>query len=378
MNRNKPKILLVEDEPSVATLFQFNLKKANYEVTLASNGEEGLKLAKTEKFDLILSDIMMPVLDGYQFRKQLLGDEILRNIPFVYLTAKGSEEDILSGYDLEIDEYIIKTSPPKIVIAKLNAILSSKIKRKKEAVDELNEAVNNLGSRVVPDKTPQLKDYVISQWHQPYEDIPGGDFIDYINLDQNKTIIIIGDVMGKKWNAWYFALAYAGYIRSAIRTVAEDSASLSPGKILEKVNKVVYNDERIAEIFTTISILLINTENNKILYSGAGDLPLFVVRKNNMVEQIQSEGLLLGFSESCGYKDVEIKLEKSETIYLITDGIIETENSETGFFGIDYFCETIKNSGFDINFKDLKKTLSRFCDAGYSDDISIVAIKKTG
>ena len=376
MDQKKQKILLVEDEPAVAILFQFNLEKADYEVKLASNGKEGLEAVRSEKFDLILSDIMMPFIDGYQFRKELLEDEELKNIPFVFLTAKGSEDDILSGYDLEIDEYIIKTSPPKIVIAKLNAILSSKVKRKKEAVSELNDAVNNLGSRVVPDKTPNLNNFEINQWHQPFQDIPGGDFIDYINLDQENILVVLGDVMGKKWNAWYFALAYAGYIRSAVRTIAEDSAQLSPGKILEKVNKVVYHDERIAEIFTTISIILINEKSNKLLYSGAGDLPLFLLKENKEVKQIISNGLLLGFTEDSSYEDVEVELNKSDSVYLITDGIIETESQENVFFGIESFCEVLKNPNFDDNFKFLKRELKEFCNSDFSDDISIVSVKR--
>ena len=122
---SKHKILLVEDEPNIARLFKFNLSKAGYEVEHAVNGEEGFNLAKTLKPDLIISDIMMPKIDGFEFRKMLMSDAKLKSIPFIFLTAKGSEEDILQGYDYNIQEYIVKTSSPKIILAKLKAILQS-------------------------------------------------------------------------------------------------------------------------------------------------------------------------------------------------------------------------------------------------------------
>lgn len=368
--------MLVEDEPSVAKLFQFNLEKADFNVTIATNGSEGFKLAKEDSFDLILSDIMMPISDGYQFRKQILDDSNLKNIPFVFLTAKGSEEDILTGYDLGIDEYIIKTSPPKIVIAKLKAILSSKNKREEEAVDELNKAVNNLGSRVVPKSAPLISNYKIDHWHKPYKDIPGGDFIDYIQIDNDTTVVIIGDVMGKKWNAWYFALAYAGYIRSSIRAAVETASPVFPSNILERVNKTVFHDERISEIFTTISILTINSKINKVFYSGAGDLPLLLKQSDSMIREIHSGGLLLGFSETSDYLDVELELKKNDIIYLITDGIIESENPDGEFYGIERFKQllgTYSDSGNCLDY--IKSEINSFTSSNFSDDISLVSIK---
>lgn len=374
MISSKPKILLVEDEPPVAKLFQFTLQREGFEVAVATNGKEGIELAKKEIFDLILSDIMMPVIDGYQFRKLILEESHLRNIPFVFLTAKGSEDDILSGYDLGIDEYIIKTSPPKIVIAKLKAILAAKKKRESEVVEELTKAVDSLGSRVVPDSCPELETYKIKHWHKPFKDTPGGDFIDYIEIDENNLLVVLGDVMGKKWNAWYFALPYAGYIRSSVRVTTESSNEISPAKILEQVNKTVYKDERISEIFTTISIVLINKSENFVQYAGAGDLPLLL--KSNLsgqVEKIFSPGLLLGFSETSEYSNVQIKLDKDDQLYLFTDGIIEAENQNGEFLGLDNFIDLLSKNN---SLKEIETEMKNYTASNFSDDLSLIQIQK--
>ena len=119
------KILLVEDEESVAKLFLYNFKKAGYDCQWAENGLDGYLKARDFKPDIIVSDIMMPEVDGHQFRKRVLEDSSLKLIPFIFLSAKGDETDILEGYDLHVEDYIVKTSGPKIVLAKINAVLKA-------------------------------------------------------------------------------------------------------------------------------------------------------------------------------------------------------------------------------------------------------------
>jgi phosphoserine phosphatase RsbU/P len=105
--------------------------------------------------------------------------------------------------------------------------------------------------KVVPETAPEINGFSISQWHQSYQGIPGGDFIDYYSLDDDNTAVILGDVMGKKWKAWYFAFAYAGYVRSALRGVLQDTKTYSPAVILQSVNKSVYQDAKISEVFAS-------------------------------------------------------------------------------------------------------------------------------
>ena len=140
MDRNK--VLLVEDEASISRLFEYNLKKSGYETKVAADGRKGYELALSFQPDLIISDIIMPEVDGFQFRRMLLEDPGLKAIPFMFLTNKGDEEDILEGYNLEIEDYITKTSSPKIVIAKVASILKSLGKERQKVVGEIQQAAD--------------------------------------------------------------------------------------------------------------------------------------------------------------------------------------------------------------------------------------------
>lgn len=368
------RILLVEDEFNIAKLFIYNLTKAGFECQHANNGKEALELAHQNKPDIIISDVMMPEMDGFEFRKLLLDDNELKSIPFVFLTAKGAEDDILQGFDLEIEDYIIKTSSPKVVIAKVSAILKSLEKERVKVVDEVQKAADSMGAKVVPDEAPIFDGFKVKHWHLPFKNVPGGDFIDYIKIDDDHLVIILGDVMGKRWGAWYFAVAYAGYVRSATRFVLESGKENRPSEILHKVNEAVFNDERISEVFITLSVILLDRKNNVAKYSGAGDLP--IVHKSQKANLIHSTGLLLGFNKSGEYEDHEIKLNNGDEIYIFTDGITEARNKNGEQYGHDRLLSFV--DGLEINddpIEKMKKEILDFSSGELEDDVSFVAIK---
>lgn len=117
------KIVLAEDEPQIARLIEFKLKKEGYSVTWKENGEEALKAIKADKPDLILLDIMMPVMDGYEVLRRLKEDENLKSIPVVMLTARAQEKDVVKGINMGAEDYITKPFHPAELLARVKRIL---------------------------------------------------------------------------------------------------------------------------------------------------------------------------------------------------------------------------------------------------------------
>lgn len=371
------KILLVEDEPNIAKLFNYILTKAGYKVSYAENGNVGYKKTAEEMPDLIISDIMMPEADGFAFRKMLLNNPKLSDIPFVFLTAKGSEEDILDAYNLSIEDYIIKTASPKIVVAKIDAIFSS-IKREREKANEaVQQAAISLNSALAPVTPPVFDGFAIDCINKPFDEIPGGDFIDFISLDENNLVVILGDVMGKKWGAWYFAVAYAGYVRNAVRMVCNSIENYSAKLIMEKINEVIFNDERISQVFVTLSILLVNNKNNTIKYCGAGDLPLLLIKEGEH-SLVKSNGLLLGFSLTGNYEDMEVQLNAGDAAIVFTDGLTDLRKNDGTTPDIDFITNVISESFKNKNsLTELVKEFSELSNEKFPDDLSIIKIEKS-
>jgi len=375
MTEQKYKILLVEDDKNIARLIRYNLEKSGFDVKHAIDGAEGFELVKSFVPDIIISDIMMPNVNGYEFRKMLLKEKEYASIPFVYLTAKGEEHDILQGYDLDIQEYIIKTSSPKIILAKINSLLKSTETQKAKGETEIKEAAATMGVKVVPDKVPDFEGYEISQFHKPFNDIPGGDFIDYVAVNDDSLVVVVGDIMGKKWGAWYFAVAYAGYVRSAIRFALNDANDITASEIMQRVNESVYDDERISEIFVTLSIVVMHKNKNVINYCGAGDIPLFHLSKGE-VKLVKSNGTLLGFQKDGKYKDVNITLLPNDEIFILTDGIIESRDIKGNFIDSERLKNIIKSKGNINSIQFIEESVTELTDNNFEDDTTIISLRK--
>ena len=117
INKN---ILLAEDEPTISRLVRTYFEKDNYTVYTAVNGEEAIKIFKEVKIDLVCLDIMMPIMDGFEVTKIIRASS---DVPIIIMTALQSEEDILKGYSLHIDDYITKPFNPKVLLAKVNNLM---------------------------------------------------------------------------------------------------------------------------------------------------------------------------------------------------------------------------------------------------------------
>ena len=117
------KILLVDDEPQLVEMVKMRLEANNYEVILASDGEEALEKARGEKPDLIILDIMLPKLDGYKVCRMLKFDDKYSSIPVIMFTARSQESEKSMGKEVGADAYIIKPFEPEMLLGKIKELL---------------------------------------------------------------------------------------------------------------------------------------------------------------------------------------------------------------------------------------------------------------
>jgi two-component system alkaline phosphatase synthesis response regulator PhoP len=129
----KERILVVDDEEDILELVRFHLAREGYQLTLAASGEEALKKARLETFDLVVLDLMLPGLDGLEVAKALKADARTKNLPIVMLTAKGEDADVVSGLEIGADDYVTKPFSPRVLTARVKAVLR---RRSKAAQDD--------------------------------------------------------------------------------------------------------------------------------------------------------------------------------------------------------------------------------------------------
>ncbi len=120
---SKRHVLVVDDEEEILQLIEYNLLKSGYACTCVSTGTEAVRTAHVLFPDLVLLDLMLPGLDGFQVCSQLKNDRKTRDIPVVMLTARGTENDIVRGLEMGADDYIVKPFSPKVLVARIGAAL---------------------------------------------------------------------------------------------------------------------------------------------------------------------------------------------------------------------------------------------------------------
>jgi two-component system alkaline phosphatase synthesis response regulator PhoP len=147
----KAKILVVEDEDDILELLRYNLEKEGYSVTSVTSGESGLRTAKSTLPDLVLLDLMLPGIDGLEVCRFVKNDPKTEHIPIVMLTARSEEADIVTGLELGADDYITKPFSPRVLIARVRAVLRRGSKKPADGTEtiRIHDMVIHPGRREV-------------------------------------------------------------------------------------------------------------------------------------------------------------------------------------------------------------------------------------
>jgi phosphoserine phosphatase RsbU/P len=378
MPPSQNKILLVDDDRLILHMMSRSLEKAGFQCIKSNSVDEALHILHAEIPDIILSDYQMPGKDGFEFRRAVLNDKRWKNIPFVFLTSYTDRDLMQKGLDMEAMDYIDKETPVSMVITKLNNILQTIRKQHEKSINEIRVAAEALNLRSVPAERPSLDDYVLDFLYKTFNDYPGGDFIDFIRVDNRCTFVVLGDVMGKKWGAWFFSFNFLSYIRSAIRLCVFDG-DLSTASILQKINKVIVMDPVLGDVLSTLSLLMIDHAGNEIHYSGAGDLPVIhYSASRGLQRRIDSGGLLLGILPDGMYDEKVIRMDSGDQLVIVSDGMI------------DFAQGGEKKTDYDLFFSEIgpllgkKETLAAIKNVTFSsekskeliDDCSLIFIEK--
>src|ERR1700752_5328961 len=139
----RSRVLVIEDERGLTEVLSYNLQREGYEVVLAHDGQEGLRKAQTLLPDLILLDLMLPVMGGLEVCRELRAGERPREIPIIMLTAKAEETDQIVGFSMGADDYVTKPFSVKVLMQRLKALL-----RRREGEQESADVIEHLGVRI--------------------------------------------------------------------------------------------------------------------------------------------------------------------------------------------------------------------------------------
>ena len=374
---NAKRVLLVDDNPLFLKVLSHAFTKSGFECTPCVSASDAIDYLNLNIPDAILSDYEMPEMDGIEFRKCLIQNSDFKDIPFVFLSYITDQDLMAEGLDLQAVDYVVKETPVNVIVSKITNLIDTVHKQRELSVLEIKKAALALNIRTVPKIAPVVEGFDIDFWHQAYQDVPGGDFIDFIEVDERYSYIVLGDVMGKKWVAWFFTFSFLSYIRAAIRFGIMNQ-DFCTADILQKVNSVICYDNALKDILSTMSLIMIDKQEQKISYSGAGDLPMLHYKAcTGEMVQVESQGLLLGLFPDGGYTEETIELHPNDQLFIFTDGLIDYEDEGEKKSDYNLFKEKLAKMLADkMTFKQIRQSLMQNLSPALVDDCSIINIGK--
>jgi len=371
-------ILVVDDTPLNIGVISGALKDT-YKTKVATNGEKALALASAEeKPDLILLDIMMPGMDGYEVCSRLKADPATSEIPVIFLTGQTSAEDETRGFEVGAVDYVHKPFSPAVVKARVRSHILLREARAQLAAQLL--ALNNelemarqIQLSILPHSIPQLPGLKIAARFLPMTSV-AGDFYDFIQIDDKHIGILVADVSGHGLPS----ALIASMLQVALTGQAAHASE--PAKVLAGLNRALCG--KFTHNFITAAYVYADLEENLMRYAGAGHPPVLQWRDSaGKTTQVLENGLILAMFEEARYEALEFPLEPGDRYVLYTDGVLEAANSAQEQFGADRFMRFIEShmhlgaEQFSQTFlTELSGWSNQTSEQGQQDDITLLVI----
>lgn len=371
----KPLILIVDDDPEIRRLLQ-QILSSRHHLLHAGNGNDGLAIARERLPDLIISDVMMPGSDGFEFCASVRTDPLLHRVPFLLLTGLSDLNHKLRGLEHKADDYVTKPFHPEEIAARVHNLLEKRRLeielegRLKQMESELALA-RSVQQQLVPTRIPPLPNAQFETLYRPIAEL-GGDFFEFIVLPDRLGLFIC-DVAGHGIPA---ALV-ASMVRIVLGNAAMDARG--PGDLLCRLNRQLLQAE--GGRYVTAFYATIDLRTLQIRFSSAGHIPPLLMRENSVIP-LEAHGPLLGAFEKDSWDEEVFGLQPGDRLFFYTDGVIDSRNPAGDHYGEErLIARLLKDRAAPARFMldSLFQDLTRFAaERAFVDDLTAFAIDITG
>ena len=381
------KILVVDDEPRNVRILQIQLNAQGYTVCTAADGLEALDTVEKEVPDLILLDINMPRMDGFEVIKQIRADKATEFIPIVMITAlRDTRENRIKSIEAGADDFIEKPFDSLEVLARVRSLLRVKeyqdtLAKHNARLEEDLEMARSIQEILIPeDGVQELSGFRIASRCCP-EMAVGGDFFDVWEIGPNRLGVFISDVMGHGVSA-AFVTVFIKTILAEFRGLVEDN----PGYLLEILN-TRFNDLISSRLFmfATAFCGIIDLGKGELVCANAGhSFPFLYNGRQQMYYPIgdKNTGNGLGIWRESVYETTHYPFDRLSKIFLYTDGVYEAKNPQ----GEEFTAERLQKLVSGCTSQPAGKLIASVSEAvdaftancPKDDDLTLLAIEAAG
>lgn len=373
-------ILIIDDDPAIQILLKRTLHNQGYEVSVASNGEDGLVLARKLRPGLVLCDWNMPKMNGLQVCRQVKATPDLSTTIFILLTSRNALEDRVEGLDAGADDFLTKPVEMAELKARVRAGLrlheaNRDLQHQKQLLEEeLAEAAEYVSS-ILPERLTEPP-VTIDARFIPSRQL-GGDGFDYYWLDSEHLAVYLLDASGHGLRAALPTLQVLNLLRS--RALPKINY-YQPSDVLRGLNETFQMTHKNDKYFT-IWYAVYNRVKRQLVYSSAGHPPALLLSGRSdsfiQVKRLKTPSLPAGMFPDAEYIDECCEIVEPSTLYIFSDGIYEINQSDGTIWGLDPFVQLLTDCR-SKNTRDLDQILEAIKAVNpkeyFDDDLSLLEI----
>ncbi len=378
------RILVVDDEPRNVKILQIQLQARGYAVLTAGDGAEALEVVRHETPDLILLDINMPKVDGYEVLAKVRADETTEFIPIIMITAlRDTEENRIKAVEAGADDFIEKPFNSFEVLARIKSLL--RIKHYHDTLEQYNarletelQMARSVQEIIIPPNGSQdLGGFRTASYCAPATAV-GGDFFDLWEIDENRIGVLISDVMGHGASA-----ALVTVFIKTVLTEHREHIDDNPAQLLHVLNER-FNDIISSRLFmfATAFCGIFDLGKKQLVCANAGHpFPFLQHRSQLKCEAITDKhtGNGLGIRRESVYENCYYPFDSESRVFLYTDGVYEVKNPQGEEFSVERLQNVVANCDEESPARLIQcvsDTISEFTDARPNeDDLTLVAIQ---
>jgi len=327
----KSRLLVVDDDRVNRLVMQRYLETEGHQVSLAADGEEALALLSQKSFDMLLLDIEMPVMNGFQVLERMTADPLLREVPVVVVSGVEELDSVVRCIQMGAEDYLTKPVNRVLLKARIDASLEKKLLRDRQSallkrLQREMEIAQHTQMSILPERLPEQAGYTFGALMKPARSV-GGDFYDAIPMGEDRWGLVVGDVSDKGLPAALFMTLTYSLIR------VEATQNKDPGQALRDVNKYLLEMNN-QSMFVTVLCGLLDCREHSFHYARAGHpLPIWISPEGLPLGFEKQSSQALGLFEHPKIDEGIIHLPPHSLLVMYSDGLSEAVNDEGSQLG---------------------------------------------
>jgi len=387
LNGSEWRLLVVDDNEDNRYTLTRRLQREGYtNLTIAEDGQQALDLLAAQPFDLVLLDVMMPGLNGYDVLQRVRSDERLRHIPVIMISALDEIESVIRCIELGAEDYLSKPFNPVLLRARVGASLEKKtlrdemirnVQRMERELDKAREIQLSMVPREFPVTTTELPVEVFAVLEPARQ--TGGDLYDCFWIAPGQLCLAVGDVSDKGASAALFMVRTKAVLRVIATTLTQSGLVPVATELMLRLNEELYKDNAHA-MFVTLILCIVDARSGHVEWCNAGHAAPYIIAPGGKASEVAfGHSFPVGVRSKLVCASNASDLAPGECLFLYTDGVTEAANESDALFGDERLAAALRmvagHSPRDIVNAVQRDVRSFAGSAAQSDDIAALACR---